>query len=132
MLIRPREPDRDLRLAHRQAEFSRIGDQIDHNLRVLHVQDRKTGRENVAGDGLSAGDANEAGETRVATAGIPFQGERLCFETLRLLADILADQCWHIPVRGSIEQPDAEARLQRGEATPYGRLGDAKVLGSSR
>ena len=38
MLIRPREPDRDLRLAHRQAEFSRIGDQMRH---VAHARRSK-------------------------------------------------------------------------------------------
>ena len=56
------------------------------------MQGREAGRKNVTGDGFRAGDANEAGETRVATTNTSFQGQRLSLETLRLFANLLTGQ----------------------------------------
>jgi hypothetical protein len=103
VLLRPCEPERNLCLAHRKAKFARVRDQLDHNVRVLRMQGCEAGRKNVTGDGLRAGDANEAGETRVATANTSFQGQRLSFKTLRLGANLLTGQGWLIPGWRSVE-----------------------------
>jgi hypothetical protein len=130
VLIRSGKPDRDVGLAHRKAQSAPIGNQLDHDVRVLLVQRREAWRENVTGDSLRAGDANEAGKTRVSTTDTALQRQRLRFETLCLLADVLTGQRWYIPIRGAVQQANPETRFQRRESAPDSRLSDMQLLGS--
>ena len=49
----------DVRLAHSEAEFSRVRDELDHDVGMLRMKLGEAWREDMGGQGLGAGDANQ-------------------------------------------------------------------------
>jgi len=106
--IRACQPHGNVSLTHRQAQFSRIRDQLDHDVGVLNVQRLEARPQYVAGDGLRAGNADEAGPPRVAAAHVAFQGKCFGFQALCLLTDTLPGKRRHISVRRAVQEAHAE------------------------
>ena len=63
---------------------------------------------------------------------VRFQAQRFRLEPLRLAANLLAGQGWQVAIRRPVQQPDTEARLERGQPTADRRLGDPQVPGRRR
>ena len=127
VLLRACEPHRDVGFPLRQAEFPRVGDQLDQQVGVRPVQGRQGGRQDVTGDDFGAGDADGPRQPRVTAPDLAFERQRLGFEAFGLGEHFRTGQGGDVAVWGPVEQAHAEAGFEGGEATSHGGLRDAKL-----
>ena len=111
LLVRRTDAERDVGLAHRQAEVTHVGDELDEDAGELRVQAREARGDEVARDALRAGDSHDAAELLVTVADAAPEAERLRLQDLGLAAHLLARERQHVTFGGAVQQPDPEFRL---------------------
>ena len=129
VLIGTFQSQRDVRLAHGQAEFTGVGDQLDHELGLLQVQGGKAWRQDVRRHGLRAGHPYQSCHAGVPAAYIALERQGLDFQPLGPGTNAFPRLGLHIPVGCPVQQSYAQAGLKGGKPAAHGGLRDVKVLG---
>ena len=128
VLGRLRQSNGQLRLPHGQAEFSRIRDQLDHDIGMQTMHCRKAWGQDVRGHRFGAGHADDTRQALIPSTDRPLERLRVVLETLGLLPDIVACKRQHVTVGRAVEQSHAEVCFERRQPAPDRRLRHAEVL----
>ena len=100
---------------------------------MLLAEQCEVPRELTIGERLRGGDTQSAGETAIPPGDVAIERERFIFHPLRRCRHALAGRCRFIRTSGkTLEQPDAELRLDGVQAAERGRMVDAECFCGAR
>jgi uncharacterized OsmC-like protein len=131
VVLEAAQPHGDFRVLRRERFAWQVWQGLDQDAAMIGVEQRKAGREQMAGEQLRAGDTHQALEADVVPGHGTLDRERLRLDAFNMRAGTLAGQSQHVAIRGTLHQAHAHLLLQRGQSPADCGLRHLQVPGGS-